>query len=72
MERIKKFVKAMLIRAVKTFAQSALAVLPTSTALVGEVNWKVVFSTATLAFIISCITSIAGGLPEVKENKDNE
>lgn len=62
------------IRAVKTLAQAAVATIGTS-ALLTEVDWKVVASTAVLAAILSLLTSIAG-LPEVtaeteiKENAD--
>ena len=58
-----EFVKAALIRAVRTFAQAAIGAIG-STALISEVNWPVVLSTAGLATILSLLTSIATGLPE--------
>lgn len=60
-----KWAKAAGIRAVKTAAQTAVAAIGTS-AYMGEVNWAMVGSTATLAAIVSVITSIAG-IPEVEE-----
>lgn len=45
-------------RAVKTLAQAALGALG-STALMSEVNWAVVGSTAALAALVSVLTSIA-------------
>lgn len=61
----KNWIKAAGIRAVKTFAQTVLATIGTSAAVMGDVNWLVVCSTAMLASILSVLTSIAG-LPEVK------
>lgn len=55
--------RASIIRCVKTFCQAAVASIGT-TAMITEVNWAVVFSTAALAGILSLLTSIAG-LPEV-------
>lgn len=66
---MKKWWKAAGIRAIKTFAQSAIAAIGT-TALISEVNWAIVFSTAGLATVLSLLTSVAG-LPEL-ENKDKE
>lgn len=51
------------IRAIKTVAQTALATIGCS-ALIETVNWPVVVSAATLAGILSLLTSLAG-LPEV-------
>lgn len=60
----KKWWKAAAIRAVKTMAQTAVAMLPVA-ATVTEVNWLTVAGTAALAGIASLLTSLAG-LPEVK------
>ena len=56
------------IRALRTVAQTAVATIGT-TALFEEVNWAVVGSTSLLAGILSLLTSIATGLPEVPEVK---
>lgn len=56
------------IRAIRTFAQTAVATIGT-TALIEEVNWAVVISASALAGILSILTSIATGLPEVEEVK---
>ena len=63
---VKLWVKAAVIRAIKTFAQTAVATITTiGTTLLLDVDWKLVISTATLAGILSILTSVAG-LPEVK------
>lgn len=64
---IKKWIKAAGIRAIKTIAQTAIATIGTS-ALISEVDWRIVASAAALAGILSLLTSIAG-LPEVKEDE---
>lgn len=59
-----KFWKAAAIRAVRTFCQTAVATIGT-TALLEEVNWLMVGSSALLAAVLSILNSIATGLPEV-------
>lgn len=59
------WLKAAGIRAVKTFAQAAVAAIGVS-ATMGEVNWGVVVSTAGLSAVLSILTSVAG-LPEVEK-----
>jgi hypothetical protein len=63
---LKKWVIAAGIRAVRTIAQSALATIGTS-AVLGDVNWIMVGSAAALAGILSLLTSVVTGLPEVKD-----
>lgn len=58
------FIKASLIRCVRTIAQTAVAVIGTAFVL-EEVNWWVVISASILAGILSILTSVATGLPEV-------
>lgn len=60
----KEFWKAALIRALRTIAQTAVATIGT-TAAMQDVNWIMVGSTSLLAGILSILTSIATGLPEV-------
>jgi hypothetical protein len=53
------------IRAVKTIAQTAVALIGT-TATFGAVDWKMIVSASLLAGLLSVLTSVAG-LPEVHE-----
>lgn len=59
------WLKAAAIRAVKTMAQTAVAMLPAA-ATIQEVDWLVVAGTAALAAVASLLTSLAG-LPELKD-----
>ena len=63
-----KWLKAAGIRAVKTVAQTAIAVIGTS-AMLDEVNWIAVLSASALSGVLSLLTSVAG-LPEVKNLND--
>lgn len=59
----KKWVKASLVRAIKTVSQTAIATIGTS-AILSDVNWKIVISASILSGVLSVLTSLAG-LPEV-------
>lgn len=70
-EYYKKWFKAAGIRALRTVAQAALATIGTAAAL-GDVNWLYVASASVLAGLLSMLTSIATGLPEVdREDGDD-
>ena len=59
------FWKAALIRALKTVCQTAVATIGTAM-VVTDVNWVYVLSASALAGILSLLTSISAGLPEVQ------
>ena len=67
MKNFKVWIKAAGIRAAKTMAQTAVALLPAS-ATISAVDWKVVVGTAALACVASVLTSLAG-LPEIDETE---
>jgi hypothetical protein len=62
--RILEWIHRAGMRALKTFAQTAIATIGTAAAW-GVVDWKLVLSTASLSAVLSILTSLAG-LPEIK------
>lgn len=64
----KNWWKAAGIRAVKTFAQTAVATITVGTAI-QDINWLAVASVSAVAAICSLLTSVAG-LPEVDKEED--
>jgi hypothetical protein len=64
----KRWADAMAIRAIRTMAQTAVAMIPVAVS-VTDVDWVTVAGTAFLAGILSILTSLAG-LPEVDESED--
>lgn len=60
-----KWIKAAGVRAIKTVAQTAVALIGTNTIGITEVNWIGVASGAALAGVVSLLTSLAG-IPEVE------
>lgn len=60
----KAWVKAATVRAAKTVAQSAVALIPAAVTITA-VDWKTVIGTALLAGVVSLLTSVTG-LPEVE------
>lgn len=54
-----KWIKAAGVRAIKTVAQTAVAIISTSVTM-GSVDWKMAISASALAGIVSILTSIAG------------
>lgn len=65
MEKFQKWFKCAGIRAIKTMAQTAVALIPVAVN-VTEVDWLVVIGTSLTAGILSLLTSVAG-LPEMEE-----
>ncbi len=66
MKNFKQWIKAAAIRAAKTMAQTAGAIIGTG-AVLGDINWIKLLSATALAGILSLLTSTAG-LPEVEES----
>lgn len=72
--RKRTWIYSALIRAIKTMAQTTVAMIGTA-AVISDVDWKYTVSAAILAGILSILTSL-GGLPEVETDDitldDNE
>ena len=66
----KKWFRAAGIRALRTFCQTALSML-TVGQTIPEVNWIHILSVSAVACIISLLTSVVTGLPEVDVNEGN-
>ena len=64
--KMKKWIKAALVRCVRTVAQTSVATIGAA-AVLSDVNWTMVVSASLLAGLLSILTSVAG-LPEVKED----
>ena len=63
--KTKKWIKAALVRCVRTVAQTSVATIGAA-AVLSDVNWTMTVSASLLAGLLSILTSVAG-LPEVKE-----
>ena len=63
-QNFKKWLKAALIRAARTMAQTTIALIGTS-AILSQVEWVTVLSASALSGLLSLLTSVTG-LPEVK------
>lgn len=63
----KKWMKAAVVRAIKTMAQAAIGAIGAGT-MISSIDWKVVASTAVVAGIVSVLTSVVG-IPEVESNE---
>lgn len=60
-----RWLKAAGVRAIKTVAQTAVALIGTNAIGITEVDWVGVASGAALAGVVSLLTSLAG-IPEVE------
>lgn len=65
----KKWLRAALIRGVRTFAESMLAFIGTGALVLGDVNWIAALSAGGLGFVIAMLMALAG-LPEVDNEVD--
>lgn len=68
MQNFKIWFKAAGIRAIKTTAQTAVAMIPLELSI-SEIGWLSLIGTSALAGLVSLLTSIAG-LPEIPEIKE--
>lgn len=65
----KEWLKATAVRCVRTFATSMVALLPTTAATLGSVDWGLTFSSAALSTVIIFFTCVAG-VPEVQKKEE--
>ena len=67
----KEWAVAALIRAVRTFAQTFVGFIAVGAAL-EEIQWLRALSVSGAAAVLSILTSLATGLPEVKKQEPVE
>lgn len=67
----KKWAKAALIRAIRTFAEAALAYIGTGAMVLGDVNWLAVLSAGGFGFVTAILLALTG-LPEVEQKPPEE
>lgn len=65
-DKYKKWFKAALIRAARTFGEAALAYIGTGALVLGDVNWIGVLSSGAFGFITAMLLALTG-LPEVDD-----
>jgi len=63
----KKWIKAALLRAVKTFAQTAVSLI-TVGQMVTDLDWLQILGISATSAVVSILTSIAG-IPEVESEE---
>lgn len=65
MSNFREWAKAALIRAIRTFAESALAYIGTGAVVLGDVNWMAALSAGAFGAVCAILLALAG-LPEAK------
>jgi len=62
----KEWLKAALIRAIRTFAEAMLAYIGTGALVLNDVNWIAALSAGAFGFVSAILLALTG-LPEVKQ-----
>ena len=62
----REWLRAALIRAIRTFAEAMLAYIGTGALVLKDVNWIAALSAGALGFVVAILLALAG-LPEVKQ-----
>ena len=61
------FWKKVLVRAIRTFAESMLAYIGTGALVLKDVDWLAALSAGGLGFVCAVLLALATGIPEAKE-----
>lgn len=67
----KKWLKAALIRAVRTFAEAMLAYIGTGALVLGDVNWIAALSAGGFGFVSAILLALTG-LPEAEDKSPED
>lgn len=70
-EKFKKWAFSAAMRAIRTMAQSALAIIGTDMIGLLDVQWLAVASSALMAGVTSVLMSVVLGIPEAKDENGN-
>ena len=65
----KQWLKAAMIRAIRTFAEAMIAYIGTGAVVLGDVNWLAALSAGAFGFVTAILLALTG-LPEVKPPDD--
>ena len=68
MKNWKEFLRAALIRAIRTFAECMLTYIGTA-ALLSDVNWLAALSAGAMGFVVAILLALVTGLPEVSDDE---
>ena len=71
MRNWKRWAEAALVRAIRTFAEAALAYIGTGAVVLGDVNWIAALSAGGFGFVCAWLLALTG-LPEVEEEDQAE
>lgn len=71
MRNWKKWAEAACIRAIRTFAEAALAYIGTGAVVLGDVNWIAALSAGGFGFVTAWLLALTG-LPEAEEEPQQE
>lgn len=66
MKNFRAWLKAALIRAIRTFAEAMMAYIGTGAVVLGDVNWIAALSAGGFGFVTALLLALTG-LPEVEQ-----
>ena len=61
------FWKAVLVRAIRTFAEAALAYIGTGAVVLKDVDWLAAASAGAFGFVCAVLLAVATGIPEAEK-----
>ena len=64
------FWKAVLIRAIRTFAEAALAYIGTGAVVLKDVDWLAAASAGAFGFVCAVLLAVATGIPDAEKRPE--
>lgn len=64
------FWKAVLVRAIRTFAEAALAYIGTGAVVLKDVDWLAAASAGAFGFVCAVLLAVATGIPEAEKKPE--